>query len=313
MSALIAEFTVVGTPVPQGSARAFHLDPVLELLSAIRKGRVGNDSFQIAFVHDGDPASKARARYGRGGHTYTPARTVAAQDALSTMFRVALDGAPPLEGNIAIAAVFYRPNHQRIDADNLMKLVLDAATKARVWLDDSQVTAQASVIEFDAEKPRTLIALGPTVSTLIRGPVERMCPRCGKAFSTTRAGRRIYCSPACSQPRATANCARCGTEFHRGTGGAKYCSRACMNADPLRRQRMAEQRPAPRCVTCGGRVSRREYRQCSDCAPKGRRRGSRNVVRVEQLPLAYRQQAESKLTAGDDPAYRCDDPWHAAR
>ena len=257
-----------------------NLDPVMDLLAAIRDGRLGDDDWLIVFVHPGDPASKARPRWsGRGRRTYTPAETVAAENALALRFRSAMRGRDVIEGNVAIAAVFYRPNHQRIDADNLMKLVLDSATKAGVWLDDSQVTAQASVVELDADEPRTIIALGPTASTLVRGPLRQTCPRCGTAFDTRRNARRIYCSIACAQPPTTARCARCGTEFRRRRAGQRYCSTACAAADPLRRQKLAEQRPAPTCETCGGRVSRREYRQCARCAPKGRRIGSKNRER----------------------------------
>lgn len=272
-------FDVRGLPVPQGSDGPSALSPAMDLLAAIRGGRQGDDAWVVAFVHPGDPASKARPRFSfRTKRTYTPARTVRAEDALADAFREAFVD-EPLVGNVAIAAVFYRPNHQRIDADNLMKLVLDAATKAEVWLDDSQVTAQASVVEFDAAEPRTVIAVGPTVSTLIRGPRVLVCPRCGGDFiAAGRAATRKYCSTGCAQPLVMARCARCEMEFRRRASGQRYCSKTCAQRDPLVRQRVALSRPTPTCETCGGRVSRREYRQCANCSSKGRPIGSKNVV-----------------------------------
>lgn len=265
------------------------LFPAMDLLAAIRAGRLGDDSWLVAFEHPGDPASKARPRFtSRGNRTYTPTRTLIAQRALAERFQSAMKGRM-IEGNVAIAAVFYRPNRQRIDADNLMKLVLDAATAAGVWLDDSQVTAQASVVELDAERPRTLVALGPTTSSLSRRPLIQICPRCGTHFEAPRLRRpKVYCSRACAQLKALARCARCGTEFRRRGSGQRYCSRACAQRDPLVRQRAALQRQPATCVTCGGTVSRREYRQCWNCAPKGRRLGSKNrppgaLVKVETL------------------------------
>lgn len=260
-----------------GAARGGGLRPVMDLLAAIRYGRLGDDMWLIAFTHYGDPASKARARWSSKSHrTYTPAKTVAAQELLEEAFRKALNG-QRLEGNVAIAAVFYRPNHQRIDADNLMKLVLDAATKAGVWIDDSQVTAQASVVELDAELPRTIVAIGPTASTLNRGELTQVCPRCGKRFRVVRSIKpRKYCSRSCAQPTSVARCARCGEPFKRRSAGQRYCSRTCAQRDPLHRQAIASSRPHPTCANCGGRVSRREYLRCSNCTPKGRRRGSKN-------------------------------------
>jgi Holliday junction resolvase RusA-like endonuclease len=264
------------TSLPQG------LRPVLDLLAALRSGREGDDSLLVAFAHEGEPVSKARARWARG-RTYTPAKTVAGEVSLAKHFMVAMQG-QTLTGNVAIATVFYRSSYQRIDADNLTKLVMDAGTRAHVWKDDSQVTAQASVIELDAGQPRTLVALAPTDSSMVRGPriSTISCARCGAEFEATQEQyRKLYCSQACARPRARANCARCGTEFSRSEAAQRYCSKKCVQADPLVRQKIAASRPAPACITCGGRVSRREYRQCSNCAPRGRRIGSKNVPKVQ--------------------------------
>ena len=269
-----------GLPVPSIDAGSGpkQLAPALDLLAAIRSGREGDDDALIALVHPGEPVSKARARFTRHGHAYTPQRTSASEQSLAYAFRGVTKGRT-LEGNIAIVAVFYRATYQRVDADNLMKLVMDAATKARVWNDDSQVTAQAAVIELDHENPRTVIALGRTDSTMVRGArtYTKACARCGVEFTVdAKAYRRVYCKPKCAQPRVKARCARCGTEFARGAAGQRYCSKKCVQADPLVRQKIAASRPHATCVDCGGRVSRREYIRCSNCSTKGRRIGSKN-------------------------------------
>ena len=232
----------------------------------------------VAFVHDGAPASKARACFTRRGFAYTPATTVSAQKALSLRFIQALRGTK-FERNVAIVAVFYRPNYQRIDADNLMKLVLDAGTKANAWIDDCYVTAQACKVELDRTRPRTVIALCEAESSMMRG-ARFTCAQCGQLFD--RAGKATVknppktCSVACSvkyraETRTDARCAKCDASFHRRRSGQRYCSKTCAAADPMRRQKLAEQRPAPTCELCGGRVSRREYLQCAACRGRGRK------------------------------------------
>ena len=249
----------------------------LDLLGSLRRGRNGGDEFLISFIHEGDPASKARARFNfKTKRTYTPQRTMSAENSLAWQFREATGGVTR-EGNIAIVAIFYRSNHQRIDADNLMKLVMDSATKAAVWKDDSQVTAQAAVIEYDADYPRTVIAMGPTESSLKRGAFLAQCPRCSKSFEKQSFSQdRKYCSRACAQPRSMARCAKCEIDFRRRSAGQRYCSRRCAKSEPRPKSRRV-----PRlCEACGGPVSRREYKRCSRCAPKGRRIGSKNKPKI---------------------------------
>ena len=254
------------------------LAPALDLLAAIRRGRMGDDSYIVAFSHKGEPASKARHRWRNGGGAYTPAKTIADEEEMAIHFREAMRGRR-LEGNIAVAVVFFRSTHHRIDLDNLMKLILDAGTRGRAWLDDSQVTAQAATLELDPEDPRTIVALGPTQSSLMRSKAKPMivCARCGIEFKGATSGRqRLYCSAACAQPKAMARCAICGKEFRRRSASQRYCSKKCAQVDPLVRQTQASSRPWPTCQACGGRVSRREYLRCSACAQKGRRIGSKN-------------------------------------
>lgn len=249
------------------------------------RGLIGPDANPdelLYFVHEGAPASKARARWsGKTRRHYTPDETRTAQEALAWRFRSAMGGREPFKGCIAVVAIFFRPNYQRIDVDNLMKLVMDAATQARVWVDDCYVTAQAAFVELDPFRPRTLVIFGPATSSLDRS-FRFTCRRCGNPFN--RAGTATFknppkfCSRECryAAARQEAACAKCGTVFKRHRAQQRYCSRVCSRSSPLVRQNSGNQRPWPKCITCGGRVSRREYRQCANCAPKGRKIGSKN-------------------------------------
>lgn len=125
-----------------------------------------------AFVHEGSPISKGRPRFSaKHKRCFTPKRTIDAEWDLVYAFRVALDRRPTLTDTVAIVALFYLPTRRRIDADNLMKLVMDSATKACIWKDDSQVIAQAALMELDAAHPRTVVALCPYSGTLTRAPL----------------------------------------------------------------------------------------------------------------------------------------------
>lgn len=240
----------------------------------------------VVFVHEGAPVSKSRARWNRKqGRFYTPEKTQTAEEAMSWSFTTAVRERP-WSGNVALAAVFFRPNQQRIDADNLMKLVLDAGTKAGAWSDDSQVTHQVSVIELDAARPRTVVALAPVTSTLDRGrDIELICEICKEPFIRDRillARRRPkVCSKICLQTlRAskltTARCARCGTKFQRRKAAQRYCSHPCA----LSHEGLLRRREPSKCQVCGEAVSRPEYLNCNRCRRKGRKPGSKNLPKV---------------------------------
>jgi Holliday junction resolvase RusA-like endonuclease len=251
-------------------------------LDVIRRliGPAADPDRMFYFIHAGDPVSKARARV-VNGHAYTPRKTASAEEALAWRFRSVMKG-DAFDCPVAIAAVFFRSNYQRIDADNMMKLVLDAGTAAHIWIDDCHVAAQLSFVECDPKRPRTIVVVCPTTSTMDRTGRYR-CEACDKKFYVAGRSAR-FCSPECRikayvDDRSQVRCARCEGQFKRGRAGQRYCSRACMLADPLRRQKLSAQRPWPICESCGGRVSRREYLRCSKCSTKGRQIGSKNKPR----------------------------------
>jgi Holliday junction resolvase RusA-like endonuclease/uncharacterized C2H2 Zn-finger protein len=238
----------------------------------------------VCFVHDGDPCSKARARWHlKQQRFYTPQHVLTAQQSFAKRFERAVQERP-WTCNVAIAAIFFRQSAQRIDVDNLMKLVMDAGTQAGVWKDDSQVTAQAAFIELDRQRPRTIVALCPTTSTLNRDPVRiHTCHGCGQLFKRNRFKDGIkhsvkFCSQSCVDTAACteSRCPRCGTIFRRTSSKHRYCSEACAKSPIGVRPPKDKERPWPLCAECGNPVSRRDYVRCSNCAPKGRPIGSKN-------------------------------------
>lgn len=131
----------------------------------------------------GDPQPKGRPRFGRH-RTFTPKATLMAEDKLAWQLKRRLGGQAFL-GNVAVAAIFYRRDRRRVDGDNLLKLALDAGTRAGAWIDDCQVTAHAAWVELDAEEPRTVLAIGDATSSL-----ERELKAKPKAPARRRGGRR---------------------------------------------------------------------------------------------------------------------------
>lgn len=279
-----ATFTVRGKPEPKGSTgpATADWDRGLRLLRGLIGEEADPEGLRV-LVMPGEPMSKARARWSAKSRTfYTPRTTTGVEAALALFLRTRIDGR--YEANVAVAAIFFRSNQQRIDADNMMKLVMDAGTKAGIWADDCQVTRQASVVEHDPERPRTVIAIAPVQSSMTRSVmVDLSCARCGSAFQKER--RKItkppkFCSERCQYDadRREARCAKCESVFMRRVAGQRYCSKKCARSAPRKRVRDGV-RPWPLCA-CGKRVSRREYLRCADCRPKGRKRGSKNKPKV---------------------------------
>jgi Holliday junction resolvase RusA-like endonuclease len=116
-------------------------------------------------VIPGEPPSKGRPRATiRNGRiqTYTPAETRKAETRLAWQ----LKRLGHHTGPVALALVFYRSTRRRVDLDNLQKAVLDAATTAGTWDDDSQVKAMASLLMHDPAEPRIIIAIGQAAKQL---------------------------------------------------------------------------------------------------------------------------------------------------
>lgn len=144
----------------------------------------------VTVVHPGIPRPKERPKFdGRSGRAITRGRTVAAERAIGFEVAAQMRGQPFL-GEVAVAAVFCLPDRRRVDADNLVKTALDGATKGGAWVDDSQVTAQAALLELDAERPRTVMLIAdrsPALGRKLADPTKRRTQRsAGRVVTVAR-------------------------------------------------------------------------------------------------------------------------------
>jgi Holliday junction resolvase RusA-like endonuclease len=92
------------------------------------------------------PTPKGRPRFTRSGHTYTDAKTRAAEKELQSIMRSQYKGKPML-CPLDVEIVFYFKRGKTVkrsspsvkpDVDNLLKLVTDSANEI-LWKDDSQI------------------------------------------------------------------------------------------------------------------------------------------------------------------------------
>ncbi|BBA98273.1 hypothetical protein RVR_4403 [Actinacidiphila reveromycinica] len=129
----------------------------------------GGTQFRVV-TFAGDPASKARPRFSKEGRTYKTDADTAAETRTGWQLRRAFP--QPWTGNLALGCVFFRPDRQRIDVDNMVKHICDAGNGI-AWVDDAQITAVYGVAELDAANPRTLIVVARHVSSLDRSDVAK--------------------------------------------------------------------------------------------------------------------------------------------
>lgn len=86
----------------------------------------------------GPPQAKQRPQHGTNRNTFTPRATLQAEAVVGTFARQGMKGRPPVEFPVGVAAEFYMPTRHRADADNLLKLLMDAMNGI-VYQDDKQV------------------------------------------------------------------------------------------------------------------------------------------------------------------------------
>lgn len=127
---------------------------------------------------EGRPVPKARPRLRPNGRTYTPAKTVAAEQRIAWEWRITRG--PKYEGQVEMGITFWLPDHRRVDIDNLAKTVLDGLNNV-AYKDDSQIY-QLSARKVCGGVARTTICvskavtlpaqLAPTASSLSPGGAE---------------------------------------------------------------------------------------------------------------------------------------------
>lgn len=105
----------------------------------------------------GRPVPKARPRFNSAGGIWTPSSK--AEEAVAWYFVRYKDLFP--SGPVKVRAEFFCNPRQRADADNLLKLVCDAITRAGVWRDDFQAADKiASRYTVPEGEERTVVFLG---------------------------------------------------------------------------------------------------------------------------------------------------------
>lgn len=196
-------------------------------------------------IIEGEPKSKARPRMGNRGTFYSPSEV----EETALAWKIKSKRITKRLGRVAVGVIFYRSGFQRMDVDNMLKLVLDAGTAAKLWDDDHQVTALLGVVEYDPEHPRTVIALGDHVTTFIKPTFT--CPRCGKdsPLYTSAGHRRVYCSREC-----------------------RYAAIKLIKNHPGQGRGRKHQPPAS-CVDCGRILVKRSFVRCRPCWVLARKKG----------------------------------------
>lgn len=109
------------------------------------------------------PSTNRAVRTGKGRH-YTPARVHEFRAAVAAAIRAQLPAHKSLTGPVHVAATVVM--HTRgLDLDNRdSKILWDALTRARFWVDDSQVCSRSSVRVLDAANPRVELEVVPVTA-----------------------------------------------------------------------------------------------------------------------------------------------------
>lgn len=230
-----------------------------------------------------EPLSKARPRFGGSGKVYTPAKTVAYERALALHMRQAMAGRAPVATRVGLACVFHRKNNQRVDCDNMIKAVSDAANRI-IWIDDMQCVEIYARLHRNSERPRVVM--------IFYGIDEvhgQPCAHCKKVFRRPPSLMGDCCSVACSQQtkRIDVICKHCGKTFSQPQSLAArskgYCSREC-GMIALANRKKANGRDKWICADCGGHVTRKEYEVCRGCSMKRRGDPTSNYWKLRHGP-----------------------------
>lgn len=210
----------------------------------------------ISFTVEGEPASKARARFtGRGSkvRAFTPERTREAEARVASAYLAAAKrpNGEDVSTAFGITAEFHLGRNQRRDIDNMVKLVLDGLNKV-AWEDDSQVVEITARKLFRAGQGRTVVSV-EAVGTIPRS--VSTCERCGSEFPRPPShGAKKFCSQECRsaslKARRMRTCKHCGKKFAGLVSHGQpqhYCSTEC---------RYAAGRMQVTCASCGNEFER---------------------------------------------------------
>ncbi|KKN71842.1 hypothetical protein LCGC14_0416960 [marine sediment metagenome] len=221
---------------------------------------------------EGEPIACARPRLGKYG-TYIPAKNQEYYDLVGWHIKNVYQGNIDTDACFGLRVIFFRSNRQRVDIDNLLKSIMDAITKVQVWGDDSQVREISGRLILADKNPRVEFVIYHTQDF---SPVAN-CVHCGKPLRNSYPSKKTtYCSRECffASRRVSRTCTFCRRVFTIAQSKTKqhpslYCSREC-NLKTIAQKRKANKTTA-KCKTCGGPVSRKEYKHCLSCYLKSRK------------------------------------------
>jgi Holliday junction resolvase RusA-like endonuclease len=126
---------------------------------------------KLAFVVEGPPQPKERARMGAGGRWFTPKRTREYETRVANAALVAMQLLKrsghvwPRDAAYRVELLVCFPDARKRDGDNVLKAVLDGLNprgKSRmdgVWRDDSQVDTSTVVRRVDRTRPRVEVVV----------------------------------------------------------------------------------------------------------------------------------------------------------
>jgi Holliday junction resolvase RusA-like endonuclease len=166
------------------TAEGDHIRGVKEMVTEGHESKPGGD-FRVTVYGIAAPKGSTKAFMRPGMKfpvvTHDSARTKPWTESIVVAAREALNGAPPLEGPVAVEIAFYLPRPKSApkrvtrqiktpDTDKLIRCCLDALTRAGVWRDDAQVVRIAATKEFaggkfDIEGGRGVPRMAVTVRT----------------------------------------------------------------------------------------------------------------------------------------------------
>ena len=119
-------------------------------------------------VLPGEPWAKKRPRISKGGGRTHQSKIDREAEKRTRQLLIELWDRPPYLGNLGLGVRFYRSTRNTVDADNLLKHVLDAGT-GPLWINDCQVTLYEWVeLQVDRVYPRTELWFRPHTTTMIR-------------------------------------------------------------------------------------------------------------------------------------------------
>jgi Holliday junction resolvase RusA-like endonuclease len=243
--------------------------PALDILLWPYPVSVQDITARVTFV--GAPVAKSRARFGRG-NVYTPKETTTYERSVKALFLDCLGGAAPdPDSRFALRCLFFRPNRVRIDCDNLMKAVSDAATGV-VWKDDRQVLEIVGRLYLGCAEGKAEILIHRVPDTTRKD----FCQRCGKEYTTYPSLKARFCSNECRNTvkRVELQCSGCQVRFtipvcvarkRGGKDGRVFCSKSCAAKHMKRRRLPPKGRKVFACPQCGGPMSKPHYISCQPC------------------------------------------------